>query len=244
VGPWAVGRAKPGFDGLLISSVDTLSGRLEVADVLARDTLSLGVAGLALHAQREPAGSDRACPYCDYASSAPPSTQAEVHAASTGLSVGRVLELLGRDDARLTGADFDLAVAAGRVSPDRRGSLVGAPLSDLVRQVYAEAALAPGAPAPPAGAPPATGEGQPGDGVVAVAAPHVSWFAGTIAAVETVKQMLGLPLLDGRVDVDLAGLPPGLVRAMPPDPGGTCVCRSAVRRRWLERLYTDQDTSG
>ena len=234
VGPWVAGRERPGFDGLLVSSVDTLSGRLEVADVLARDTLSIGVAGLSLHAQREPvAAVDRACPYCDFVDAAPPSTQAEVHAAGTGLSVARILELLGRDDARLTAADLDLAVAAGRVPEVRRRQLVGAPLADLVRQAYAEAALAvrTGAGAPPPG-------GGSAQEVVAVAAPHVSWFAGTIAAAETIKQLLELPLLDGRVDVDLAGLPPGLLRRMPPDPTGTCLCRSAVRRRWAQRLYT------
>lgn len=42
VADWVVSRENPGFDGLLVSSVDTLTGRLEVTDVLARSTLSLG----------------------------------------------------------------------------------------------------------------------------------------------------------------------------------------------------------
>jgi hypothetical protein len=65
----------------------------------------------------------------------------------------------------------------------------------------------------------------------------VSWFAGTLAAVELVKQIRGLPTLQGRVDVDLAGLPPGAVRIMPRDGSGRCLYNSGVRQRAWTRLY-------
>ena len=65
----------------------------------------------------------------------------------------------------------------------------------------------------------------------------MSWFAGVLAAVELVKQLRGLPTLPGRVDVDLAGLPPGAVRIMPCDSTGRCLCHSSVRRRAWMRLY-------
>ena len=225
VAQWAVTRGRPGFDGLLISSVDTVSGRLDVADVLARETLSLGVAGLALHAQRERFADGLCCPFCDYVSADPPATQAQVYAEVTGLPVARILQLLN-GDARLSDADVELAAAAGRVPVHRRGDLVGFRLADLVREAYAEAPLRPAGPA-----------GVAGQGAVAVAAPHVSWFAGVLAAVEVLKQLDGLPLLDRRVDVDLGGLPPGVVRRVPADATGRCVCRSAIRRRWAEQLY-------
>ncbi|WP_424187705.1 hypothetical protein ACOBQX_07925 [Actinokineospora sp. G85] len=61
VAEWACRQERPGFDGLLISSVDTLGGRLDVTDALARSTLSLGVAGLELHAQRERFADGFAC---------------------------------------------------------------------------------------------------------------------------------------------------------------------------------------
>ncbi len=219
VAQWATRQPGPGLDGLLVSSVDTLSGRLQVADVLARQTLSLGVAGTALHAQREGLGDGFACPYCDYVSAAPVLTQADVYAAATGLDLNRVLQLL-QPGARLTDADVARAVAAGKVSPSREVALLGRSLNDLVRQAYAEVQIA----------------AASGD-VIAVASPHVSWFAGVLAAVEVVKQVRGLPLLDRRVDADVAGLPPGLVRRMQADRTGRCVCRSGVRRRWHRELY-------
>lgn len=228
VAQWVITRSCPGFDGLLISSVDTVSGRLDVADVLARETLSLGVAGLALHAQRERFADGLRCPFCDYVLADPPATQAQVYADLTALPVARILQLLHRDG-RLTDTDVAMAVAGGRLSAHRRGGLVGYRLADLVREAYAEAPLRPaGSPSP---------VGAAGEGAVAVAAPHVSWFAGVLAAVEVLKQLDGLPLLDRRVDADLGGLPPGVVRRVPADATGRCVCRSAVRRRWTEQLY-------
>jgi hypothetical protein len=226
VGTWVQSQPSPGFPGLLISSVDTLAGRLEVADVLARETLSLGVSGLVMHAQRERLGRDTACPFCDYVDLAPPLTQAQAHAATSGLSLQRVLVLM-QQGSRLTATDVATAIASGKVSPERRETLLGAPFSDLIRQAYAEAAIA-------------STSGPTADGVIAIAAPHVSWFCGAVAAAEVVKQVDGLPLLDLRVDADLAGLPPGLVRRMPPDPTGRCVCRSGVRQRWYNRLHVPE----
>ena len=227
---WTRDRARPGFDGLLLSSVDTLGGRLDVTDVLARTTLSLGVAGLALHAQREAFGDGFACPFCDYVNADPPLTQAGMHAQRTGLPVTRVLALL-QEGARLAPADVDIVIAAGTIPPGRRAQLVGAPLSDLIRQAYAEIEL--------------RGTGQPSRGgdVVAVAAPQVSWFAGVLAAAEIVKQLRGLPLLDRRVDVDLSGLPPGLVRRPTADTSGRCLCRSGTRTRWYRAMYDDDQTA-
>lgn len=224
VAKWSRSRDQPGFDGLLLSSVDTLGGRLDVTDVLSRMTLSLGVSGLALHAQRETFADGFACPFCDYVSADPPLTQAGVHAQTTGLPVSRVLSLL-QEGARLEQADVDVAIAAGRLAPDRRGQLIGAPLSDLIRQAYAEIELR------------APGQSSVGGDVVAVAAPQVSWFAGMLAAVEIVKQLRGLPLVDRRVDVDLGGLPPGLVRRPAADTTGRCLCRSGTRIHWYRTLY-------
>ncbi|MFE2755358.1 hypothetical protein ACFXGA_25475 [Actinosynnema sp. NPDC059335] len=224
VAEWARERDEPGFDGLIVSSVDTIGGRLDVTDVLARSTLSVGVSGLALHAQREGFADGFACPFCDYVSADPPQTQAGVYAQATGLTVERVLALL-QDGARLTVADVDTAVAAGRLSAARRESLIAAPLSDLVRQAYAEVEVR------------GVGGQASADDVVAVAAPQVSWFAGVVAAAEVVKQLTGLPLVDRRVDVDLSGLPPGLVRRAAADRTGRCLCRSGTRIRWYRKLY-------
>ena len=225
VGTWNSTKADAGWQGVLISSVDTIPGRLDVADVLGERTLSAGVSGTELHVQWERFADGFACPFCDYVRADPPLTQAGVFAAVTGIPVSRVLALL-QDGAALTASDVEMAIAAGRVPAQRREALTGAPLSDLVRQAYAEAELRPqGAAA------------GPSTDVVAVAAPQVSWFAGALIAAELVKDMLGLPTVIRRVDLDVAGLPAGVVRSVPADGTGTCVCHSGVRRRWYRAMY-------
>ena len=66
-----------------------------------------------------------------------------------------------------------------------------------------------------------------------------AWFAGTVIVAELVKHMLGLPTVDRRVDLDVAGLPAGIVRRAHADSTGTCICHSGVRRRWYRRMYGD-----
>ena len=234
VAAWVTGRDRPGFEGVLVSSVDTIDGRLAVADALARETLSVGVSGLALHVQREHLGDGHACPFCDYVDAAPATTQAQMHAEVTGLSVERVLTLLNQS-MTLDAADVAAAVSAGKIATNDTTRFVGARLADLVRGAYAEAAVLP-APIPGAAAAASTIE-TPNPETPAVAAPHVSWFAGVLAAAEVLKELHGLPRLDRRVDVDLAGLPPGVIRRRSHDETGRCVCHSTVRRRWMQRLY-------
>jgi hypothetical protein len=214
VGEWVVGRPRPGFDGLALSSVDRRDGRLEVADALASTTLSLGVGGLSFHLQREHLGDGLACPFCDFVSLAPATTQADLYVAHTGLALDRVLALTVRQEG-LALEDIDVAIATGHLLADRSSELVGRPLADLMRAGYAQASV-----------------GTPG-AEVRVSAPHVSWFAGVLGAAEVVKAAYGLPLIDRRIDIDTLGLPPSFVRTVPADPSGRCVCHSPWRRRYM-----------
>lgn len=225
VAMWNTAQTAPGWHGVVVSSVDTLGGRLDVADVLGEQTLSAGVSGTELHVQWERFADGYACPFCDFVRADPPLTQAGVYAQVTGIAVPRVLALL-QNGAVLDASDVDTAIAARRLPPHAREALVGAPLSDLIRHAYAEAELR------PMGADPGAG-GE----VIAVASPQVSWFAGTLVAAELVKHMLGLPTVNRRVDLDVAGLPAGIVRRPLADATGTCVCHSGVRRRWYRTLY-------
>ena len=232
VATWNTTKNEPGWHGVVISSVDTLSGRLDVADVLSKATLSAGVSGTELHVQWERFADGFACPFCDFVRADPPLTQAGVYSQVTGIPIPRVLALL-QDGAVLAASDVDMAIAAGRVPAQRRDALDSAPLSDLIRQAYAEAEMRPQGGDAGAGA--ANGDSD----VIAVASPQVSWFAGSLIAAELVKHMLGLPTVDRRVDLDVAGLPAGIVRRLPADATGTCVCHSGVRRRWYRTMYGD-----
>lgn len=220
VGPWVESRPTPGFDGLLVASPDTLAGRRDVTVVLARTTLSIGVAGLSFHVARHHLGDGLACPYCEYVPLGPPTTQADVYAAQTGLDVARVLRLM-QADAVLTAEDVAVVQAAGRVGPETAMALVGHRLEDLVARAYAEVGISASA---------GSGEGQ-----VYLAAPYVSALAGVLAAAEIYKISLGLPGVDRRVDLDLSGVPQGYVRRPPADATGRCLCASPFRRRFMRR---------
>lgn len=230
VASWNMSKSEPGWHGVLVSSVDTITGRLDVADVLAERTLSAGVSSTELHVQWERFADGYACPFCDFVRADPPLTQAGVFSEVTGIPVARVLALL-QDGAVMYPDDVEMAIVAGTVPAHRRSALVGAPLSDLVRQAYAEAEVRPG------------GESAETD-VIAVASPQVSWLAGTLIVAELIKDLLDLPLVQRRVDLDVAGLPAGLVRIVPADTTGTCVCRSGVRARWYRELYSTPRQSG
>jgi hypothetical protein len=160
-----------------------------------------------------------ACPFCHYVEVAPAMTQADMYVEMTGIAQSRILELLG--GSKLTAVDVATAGGAGKINGDGT-NLVGRRVEDLVGRIYADA------PVP-------TGNGAT---ALTIAFPQVSWFAGVLAAVEVVKQLRGLPTLRGRVDVDLAGLPPGAVRIMPRDSTGRCLCYSSVRRRAWTQLYS------
>jgi hypothetical protein len=226
VGTGNAAQPGPGFDGIMVASVDDLSARFDVADVLAREVISVGVGGLAFHVQRERLGDGWACPYCEYVPAEPALTQAHVIAAQVGLPVERVIALQ-IPGAVLTTADLESCTASGKISPETAIRLVGHRLADLVAGAYAEAAIA------PAG----TQRSPGGHGTLAVAAPQVSWLTGVITAAELVKTAAGLPVLDRRVDVDLSGLPQGFTRQVKADASGRCACASGVRRRWVVNLY-------
>lgn len=215
---WVTSMPQPGFDGILISSVDSVDGRADVADVLARTTLSAGVDGLALHLQHESALGETACPYCDFVSVGHPITQIEQWAGLTGLSAARIAVLIA--GTTLTEADVAFVVAAGYVSQGAAPDLVGRRLNDLIGRIYAEATV------PIAGADP-----------IRVSAPFVSWIAGTLIAAEVAKAAAGLPLIDRRAELDMSGVPPGAVRRLPRDPAGRCLCASPWRRRAAQALY-------
>lgn len=221
---WVTSREAPGFDGLLVASPDTVAGRRDVADVLARTTLSIGVSGMAFHLTRHHPGDGMACPYCEYVPLGPVTTQADVYAAQTGLEAARVLQLM-QPNAVLTAQDLAAAHAAGKIQPQTGAYLIGHRLDDLVARAYAEIALVD------------TNRTPSGDGQVFLATPYVSALSGILAAAEIYKVHLGLRGVDRRLDIDLSGLPQGFTRRAPADTTGRCLCASPFRRRFGRRLY-------
>lgn len=219
VADWIDRQPVPGFDGLLVSSVDDLAGRRDVADVLARETISLGVAGLGVRLVRTYATPDGPCPYCQFVDVTPPLLEAQLIADHTGLAVDRVIQLQ-LSGGPLEERDVQAALAAGAITPDRAHGLIGRRLADLRRRAYSQATVR-------------TAQGE----VAQVSTPFVSWIAGVLGAAEVSKSLLGLPTLAGRIDLDLAGLPAGYTTPAQRDPSRRCLCWSPVRRRWLRRLY-------
>lgn len=219
VAEWVALQSYPGLDGLAVSSVDDVGGRLDVADVIARTTLSLGVAGLSVRMVRTEAAEEGACPYCEYANTAQPLSQAAVFAGQTGLTEARVAALILTGET-LTAEDVATALAAEKIRVADEADLVGRRFQDLVLRTYAQVSVAP------------NGQGQ-----VNVSAPYVSWMAGVLGAAEIVKRALALPTLDRRIDFDMTGLPQGFVQPTERDATRRCICWSSSRREWATRLY-------
>ena len=219
VGDWVSAQSNPGIHGIAISSVDSLDGRLEVADALARTTITLGVAGLALHIQREHLGDGFACPFCQYVDLSPSISQIQVWATLTGISPERVAELHFSKQ-MLIEADVQLASAAGRLRPNSCREMIGRRLEDLIHRAYAEATVQ-----------------LPSGAAADVSAPFVSWMAGVLGAAEIVKSASGLAMVDRRFDLDMSGVPLGIVRRRQADSSGRCVCGPGLRSRWMAKLY-------
>lgn len=217
---WVLSRDTPGWDGITVASVDTVDGRYDVADVLARTTVSAAVAGLALHVQVERLGDGLRCPYCDFVDQQPALSRAAAEAAFLGLPETRLVELAD-DPAGLRQSDLDAAVAAGRLLPNSAAALVGRRVADLQARVYAQGLVPAGPQAPP----------------VPVSAPFVSWVTGVLCAAEVAKAARGLPLLDRRTELDLHGGPDDFVHRRSADTSGRCACAAQVRRRWMRAMY-------
>jgi len=226
VGAWVPTLAEPGWHGIAVSSVDDIDGRFEVADLLAHTTVSLGVKGLRLHVQREHLGDGHACPFCDFVEVRAPISDSQAESEFTGIPAER-LETIRLTNARLTPEDLSCAVRAGRIKPVDAEQLVGRRLEDLIKRVYADALV----------------PGVTGNQATPVSAPHVSWAAGLLAAAEVAKAAMGFPLVDRRVDLDLSGLPQGLVLQRAADISGRCACASPVRREWMRRIYPSPKVS-
>jgi hypothetical protein len=207
----------PGFRGMALVSVDNVDGRREAAELMAWSTVSAGVDGMALHAQRHLPVDDLACPYCDLVDTGRWRTRGRLY-ARFGLTAPRLQALLDGDT--LSADDVATAIWTGSVDPESMGRLVGGRLVDLLRQ-------------PPTGVTAASVAFEE----TTVSAPHVSWLAGTLLAAEVTKAAAGLPGIERRVDVDLHGVPLGGWRRPPRNPSGRCPCTNPARRDLARALY-------
>lgn len=212
----------PAID-LAAVSVDTLEGRRDATDLLARRTLNVGVSGLSLHLSSHGFADGSPCAYCQYVNLAPTLSGSARLAEMVGLRVERVIEInLG--DGRISAEDATEIAASGKFGDRPPGA--GERLADLQRRIYAQAAV-------PAGE---------RDEQVLVSAPFVSQLGGLLLAAEAIKAStpgLAEHRLIGRYDVDLSGPPSGFVRMMEHDQSGRCLCHSAFRRRAWAELHGD-----
>lgn len=207
---------------LAIAAVDTVDGRRQVGDLLARRTLNVGVAADQFHVSRHGFADGYACVYCGYLTVGDPLDAAAVYADMTGLSVERTTGLLGGD--ALTADDVHRLLVTGVVDIADVSDLVGARLVDVVRQrLYAQVV-------------PRTelGVGEP------MAAPYVSALAGATVAAEMQKGPRASRFwLDRRIDVDCSGRPTGFQSRPNQDDSGRCLCASTFRVKAYRQMWSE-----
>lgn len=214
-------QPEPPAHALALVSTDTVEGRRDATDVLAKSTLNAGVEGLRLHLARHGFDRETGCAYCQYVDVAPRLSGSELRAQLVGLPVERVVAIELRGGV-LNADDAAIIAASGNVqgTPPQAGER----LADVERRVYAQGAL-----------PAAGGQGQ-----VFVSLPAVSAHAGLLLLAEALKDpdpALADFRLSGRVDFDLSGQPTGLVQPLTADSSGRCLCTSGFRRRAYGRLH-------
>lgn len=213
------GYAEPPVLPLALVSVDTVEGRCDATNALARTTLNAGVSGMRLHVSRHGFGED-GCAYCQYVDVAPTRSAAQLLAERVGLPLARVLALIELEDGRISEADAAQMGASGRFqgTPPQAGER----LADLDRRIYAQASV------------------QTPEGEVLVSTPFVSAMAGVLLLGEALKEgepQLHEYRLQGRYDIDMSGQPIGLTSVAPRDPTGRCLCHSPFRRAVYRRLH-------
>lgn len=198
---------------LAIAAVDTIAGRRQVTDALARTSLNAGIDGLRLHISRHGFGDGHGCLYCPYVDAGDLLDETGMYVELTGLSPERITQLLGGD--LVSREDLSLMVRLGRLGAEGSDDLAGSRLQDVARaRLYAQATLR-----------------NSSGGVLAVSAPFVSAMAGALLASEMLKgTSTSSPYrLDRRVDFDCSGLPTGFTSDSPQDPTGRCLCHDSFR---------------
>ena len=211
---------EPPVIDLAVVSVDTVEGRRDATDVLARITLNVGVGAMQLHISSHGFDRESGCAYCRYVDQGGALSDAALLAGILGLSQERLIA------AQLRGGRIDEQDAVEMANNGRFGDSPPHPgerIADLRRRIYAQAAV----PTPA--------------GEVLVSAPAVSAFAGTLIAAELVKQ--GIAVLEpyrltGRCDFDLTGEPTGVVALHAPDQSGNCLCHHPFRLRAYRELHS------
>lgn len=217
---WSSRQDDPGWEGTVVVTADRVDARRHGADLLARHTISGGVDGLSMEVHRSSAtGSTLACSYCAYVDVTEPADQVEVYESLTGLPSKRLVDLIS--GSRLTKADVDVVVAAGRIPESSRSRFIGRRLEDLVREAYGEAAV----------------RSQVSGDQIRISAPHVAWLTGMIIAAELVKESRNLAKLGSRVRVDLRGAPLGITDRPGKDLTGRCLCHDPSRIAIARVLY-------
>jgi hypothetical protein len=212
-------QEKPPVLPLALVSVDTVEGRRDATDALARTTLNAGVSGMQLHVSRHGFGED-GCSYCQYVEAAPALSGAHLLAERVGLSVERVIAIMELEGGRVADADAEQMRASGRFK--REPPQPGERLADLDRRIYAQASV------------------QTPEGEVRISTPFVSAMAGLLLQVETLKEVepqLHAYRLEGRYDIDMSGQPAGFTSVAVRDPLGRCLCHSSFRREAYRRLH-------
>lgn len=210
--------APPAFP-LALVSVDTVEGRRDAADVLARATVNAGVLGMRLHVARHAFGAD-GCAYCQYVDVAPTLSGSQALAEMLGLPIERVIAIQECEGGWISDADAQQMAQSGRFADEPPHA--GERLADLQRRIYAQATVA-------------TPQGE-----VLVSTPFVSAVAGLLLLVEALKEAdsrLHPFRLAGRYDVDLSGEPPGFTTGATRDATGRCLCYSTFRRRAYRQLH-------
>lgn len=213
---------------IVVAAVDTMEARLEIQDMLPERIVNAGIAGTVAEVSSHGFG-EGPCLGCLVMRHAMESWSAEPIATRTGLSAGRVHELI-RTNSGLTEEDTVQMITAGKIPGELIVELtayVGQPILSLLnRMPYGQTSI----------------KSAGGIEVAQVTTAFVSAFAGTLLLAEFLKA--SVPALQQyRVDnsyrQDLIGIPSDGLFRYERDPDRWCACHSTFRLQVYGEKYQD-----
>ncbi len=212
---------------LAISAVDTIEARFEIQDTLPRAIVNAGVDGTLAMVSTHNFGSGP-CLACLGMQSELESWNAKAIAERTGLSPGRVYELIRGNEAMTTN-DIDEIKARNIVKAELLqdvDTFVGQPLLSFWNRVaYSETTLQ-----------------LPSLPPVKITTAFVSAFAGVLLLAEVIKTLdptLQAYRVNNSYQHQLLGIPAGGVFQYQREPNGWCLCHSSYRQMIYQGKYVN-----
>ena len=205
---------------LAISAVDNINARIEIADCLAERTINAGTGDVTLTITRHGFSDGKACLACDYISNIPSRNWYQKVSRETGLSVGRVAQLLQGGEV-LVEDDIKIMINKRFIEKEKKDKLLNTDLNSIVnRKLYSSVSI-----------------DNKNSTESSVTAPFVSTMSGALLTGEMIKEIAGLQGNWKKNKFRMDMLIGNSLSTSVPKAGIKCLCANNFRKQSYENLW-------